>query len=90
MAVKTKKQEKAPKECRDCEQGQVRKDKVRVSDLISKAIEGFEKRVQEADFKMTVGDYLKLVQMEKEYEQEGAKEIRVTWVEPAATSYIEI
>jgi hypothetical protein len=89
MAIKTKKPEKAPMECRDCEQRQTRKDKVRVSDLISKAIEGFEKRIEEADFKMTVGDYLKLVQMEKEYEQEGVKEIRVTWVEPPAQSLTE-
>ena len=56
---------------------------------LSKAIDGFEKRIQEADFKMTVGDYLKLVQMEKENAQEEPKEIIVTWVEPAAKSYIE-
>ncbi len=90
MAIKTRKPEKAPKECRDCEQRQVKKDKVRVADLLSKAIDGFEKRIQETDFKMTVGDYLKLVQMEKEHEQEGTKEIIVTWVEPAAKSYIKI
>ena len=90
MTVKTKNPEKAPKESRDCEQPRVKKDKIRVADLLSKAIEGFEKRIQEADFKMTVGDYLKLVQMEKEHEQEGTKEIIVTWVEPAAKSYIKI
>src|SRR6266700_1765900 len=79
MAIKNKKPEKASKECRDCEQRRSRKDKAGVADLLSKAMEGFEKRIQEADFKMTVGDYLKLVQMKTEYAQEGAKEIRVTW-----------
>ena len=90
MAIKTRKPEKAPKECQDGEQRQIKNDKVRVAGLLSKAIRAFETRIQEADFKMTVGDYLKLVQMEKEHQQEGAKEIRVTWVEPAAKSYTEI
>ena len=90
MAIKTRKPEKAPKKCRDCEQRRAQKEKIRGVDLVSKAIDGFEKRIQEADFKMTVGDYLKLVQMEKEHEQEGTKEIIVTWVEPAAKSYIKI
>ena len=84
MAVKTKKPGKPSHQCADCEQRRVRKDKAGAVDLLSKAIEGFEKRIQETDFKITVGDYLKLVQLEKEYAQEGAKEIRVTWVEPAA------
>ena len=89
MAIKTKKPEKAPKQCKDCEERELRTNKVRVADLLSKAIDGFEKRIQEADFKMTVGDYLKLVQMEKENAEEEPKEIIVTWVEPAAKSYIE-
>ena len=84
MAVKTKKPGKASNQCPDCEERRVRKDKTAPADLLSKAMEGFEKRIQETDFKITVGDYLKLVQLEKEYAQEGAKEIRVTWVEPAA------
>ena len=90
MAIKTRKPEKAPEQCRDCEERELRTNKIRVADLLSKAIDGFEKRIREADFKMTVGDYLKLVQMEKEHEQEGTKEIIVTWVEPAAKSYIKI
>ena len=30
-----------------------------------------------------MGDYLKLLQMEQEIEEESPKEIKVTWVEPA-------
>jgi hypothetical protein len=82
MAIKTRKPEKAPKKCRDCEQRRAKKEKIRGVDLLSKAIDGFEKRIQESDFKMTVGDYLKLVQMEKEHEQEGTKASGVTQNRP--------
>jgi hypothetical protein len=33
-----------------------------------------------------MGDYLKLLQMEIELEQEEIREIKVTWVEPTTTS----
>jgi hypothetical protein len=33
-----------------------------------------------------MGDYLKLLQIEKELEQEETKEIKVTWVEPSVTA----
>jgi hypothetical protein len=33
--------------------------------------------------KATLGDYIRLVQLHKELDDESAKEIRVTWVEPA-------
>ncbi len=36
------------------------------------------------DFKPTLGDYVKLLQLEKEMEQGAPTEIRVTWVEPAS------
>jgi hypothetical protein len=36
-----------------------------------------------------MGDYLKLLQIEKELEQEEAKEIKVTWVEPPVESSVK-
>jgi len=33
--------------------------------------------------KATLGDYIRLVQLHKELDDESPKEIRVTWVEPA-------
>ena len=68
-------EEKAPKTLR-----------IRISDLLEKAITGIEDRFAAKDFRPTMGDYLKLLQMEIELEQEEIKEIKVTWVEPPVTS----
>jgi hypothetical protein len=88
MKRKSDPKEKAPKACRECSRWKEIKEKIRVSELLVKAIEGIEKRFKADDFKVTVGDYLKLVQMEKEIEAEDldAKEIKVTWVEPTVAS----
>jgi hypothetical protein len=51
-----------------------------MSILLEKAIAGIEERLKAKDFKPTMGDYLKLLQIEKEIEQEEATEIKVTWV----------
>jgi hypothetical protein len=46
---------------------------------------GIEDRINAKDFKPTMADYLKLLQMEIQLEQEEVKEIKVTWVEPTTT-----
>lgn len=74
METAVKEEEKAPKTLR-----------VRISDLLDKAIVGIEERITAKDFKPTMGDYLKLLQMEIELEQEEIREIKVTWVEPSVT-----
>ena len=71
MQTTMNKEEKAPRTLR-----------VRISDLLDKAIVGIEERFKAKDFKATMGDYLKLLQMEIELEQEEVREIKVTWVEP--------
>jgi len=81
-----KNKETAPKDCRDCERWNEVKGRVRVSEALQKAIEAAETKIRSEDFKPTIAEYLKLVQLEKELEQDDAKEIRVTWVEPAVTS----
>ena len=43
--------------------------RVRISDLLDKAIVGIEDRIKAQDFKPTMGDYLKLLQMEIEIEK---------------------
>ena len=71
METTVNEEEKAPKTLR-----------IRISDLLDKAIVGIEDRFKSTDFKPTMGDYLKLLQMEIELEQEEVREIKVTWVEP--------
>jgi hypothetical protein len=75
METTENQEEKAPKTLR-----------IRIADLLGKAITGIEGRFAANDYKPTVADYLKLLQMEIELEQEEIKEIKVTWVEPPAAS----
>ena len=80
--AKGKKQEKAPKSCEDCEHWTEVKNKLRVGTVLENVLKKMEEKLGTAEFKPSLADYLKLVQMEKEIGEEGPKEIRVTWVEP--------
>jgi hypothetical protein len=55
-------------------------------DLVRKALEAFETRLNDENFKPTLAEYLKLLQFEQEVTQEDEvpREITVTWVEPEA------
>ena len=86
MPENKKKQKSAYPSCKDCERWQEIKQKIRVSEVLSQAIENLSDRVKSKTFKLTLSDYLKLLQLEKEMEEVEPKEIRVTWVEPATTS----
>lgn len=68
--------------CRECEHWASVSERVRVTDVLAKAIGKMEMEIANDQFKATVGDFLKLVQLEKELDNEETKEIRVTWVEP--------
>lgn len=52
------------------------------AELVSKVIEEFEKKLNSDQLKPTVGDFIRLLQLEKELEEEQPREIEVTWVEP--------
>lgn len=78
-----KKQEKAPKSCETCEHWAEVKSKLRVADVLKKVVKKMEASLDATDFKASLGDYLKLVQIEKEVGGEDEpKEIKVTWVQP--------
>jgi hypothetical protein len=42
-----------------------------------------ETKMKDDQMNATLGDYIRLVQLHKELDDESPKEIRVTWVEPA-------
>ncbi len=52
---------------------------------MDKALASFEKRLEADELKLTTAEYLKLLQMGQELEQETPKDIEVTWVEPEAS-----
>jgi len=84
--VKSKSRTKS-KPCEDCSYYAALKQKLKVSEVLTRAIAKFEERITETDFSPSVGDYIKLVQMKKELEEatDEAKEIKVTWVEPVTS-----
>jgi hypothetical protein len=77
---------KGLKGCRNCGRWKEAKEKIRILELLDEAIQKMEAKLKADDFKPTVADYLKLMQLEQELDRDEAKEIKVTWVEPTATS----
>ena len=58
--------------------------KRRQSETVAKLVERAERELDEK-MKASLGDYIRLVQLQKDLEEEEVREIKVTWVEPAAT-----
>ena len=51
--------------------------------VVKKLLKNVEKQLSGKEVKATLGDYIKLVQLQKELDEEQQpKEIKVTWVEP--------
>ena len=49
--------------------------------MVGSLLKKMEKKLGGEDAKVTLGDYIRLVQLQKELEEEEPKEIKVTWVE---------
>jgi hypothetical protein len=54
----------------------------RIEKLVEEAIDGIQKRLSDEKAPPTIGDYLKVMQLQREIEEEAPKEIKITWVEP--------
>lgn len=50
--------------------------------LVTKVIRKLEKKLEADELKPTVGDFIRLLQLEKELDDEQPQEIKVSWVEP--------
>jgi hypothetical protein len=58
-----------------------------VSQLLDKAIASYDEKLREKDFKPTIAEYLKLLQLEKELDDDiQDTEVQVTWVGPSILS----
>jgi hypothetical protein len=53
--------------------------------LVEQILERVEQKIGEGDVKATLGDYIRLVQLQKELEDEEPGEITVRWVDPEKT-----
>ena len=52
--------------------------------VVNKLMEMFEAKVDGKELKATLSDFIRLLQLQKELEDEQPREIKVTWVEPEA------
>ena len=50
--------------------------------VVKKLLKNVEKKLGGEDVKATLGDYIRLVQLQQELEEEEPKDIKVTWVDP--------
>ncbi len=82
MPIKKKKPQKAPQTCEECPHWTEVQNKLRVGDVLAQVITKMEQKLTAEDVKPSVADYLKLLQMAKEFGDDAPKEITVTWVEP--------
>ena len=83
---KVKKQGKAPHSCKECEHWIEVRDQLRVGAVLATVLGKMEEKLKADDFKPSLADYMKLMQLEKEFGDEETKEIKVTWVEPEKSS----
>jgi hypothetical protein len=75
--------------CETCSRWQEIKQRFRIANLLKSLTEGMESRIKAQEVKPSVAEYLKLLQIEQELEQESPKEIKVTWVEPGTITSVE-
>jgi acid stress-induced BolA-like protein IbaG/YrbA len=53
--------------------------------VVKKILKKVEQKLSADDVKASLGDYIRLVQLHKELDEEAPREIKVTWVEPKGT-----
>ena len=50
--------------------------------IVQELLEKAEAKLGGDDMKLTLADYVRLVQLKRELDEDEPREIRVTWVEP--------
>jgi Arc/MetJ-type ribon-helix-helix transcriptional regulator len=59
------------------------------AEVVRKLLKKVEEKLGGADVKVTLADYIRLVQLKKELEEDEPREIRVTWIERDSESSTE-
>lgn len=84
--MKGKRKQAAPRKCEECGNWNEIKQRVRISKLLHSAITSIETKLTSQELKPSMSDYLKLLQLERELDEDSPKEVKVTWIEPATES----
>ncbi len=75
-----------PEACRKCTHWDQVDQRVRIRSVLTSMVEKLETRVVADDYKPTVGEFLKVLEAEKEmgWLSDRAMELKVRWEDPAA------
>jgi hypothetical protein len=65
------------------------KHRIKISELLTAAMMNFEAGANQKEFRPSLAEYLKLLQLEREFEDDEPKEITVTWIEPKEALLVE-
>jgi hypothetical protein len=57
--------------------------------VVKKLLKKLEAQMGGGEMKASLGDYIRLVQLHKELDEESPREIKVTWVEPAESTLVK-
>ena len=68
----------------DREQTEREQKKKTQAAVVKKLLKNVEKKLGGEDVKATLGDYIRLVQLQQELEEDEPRDITVSWVEPAS------
>jgi hypothetical protein len=58
------------------------------AELVEDMLRTFERRLKEEEIKISLGDFIRLIQFHKEIEEEMPTEVRVTWVESPESEFV--
>ena len=53
--------------------------------VVKRLLKQVERKLRDGDVRASLGDYIRLVQLHKELDEETPREIKVTWVDPKET-----
>ena len=60
------------------------------AEVIDRLLSDIESQFQSYTYKASIGDFIRLLELRKELEEERPREITVTWVEPSETEDVRV
>lgn len=85
---KTVKKTEEPKGAAEREKRPAKAEEGRAA-VVRKLLKKLEEQMGGGEMKASLGDYIRLVQLHKELDEESPREIKVTWVDPAENTSVK-